>query len=125
LSIKYSANVRNVRAEEYSSKELLGAMGKVDLFIVKDERGAMCAMAVNKPFVCVAEDGAVEKCFNDFAGEEILFDIDKISGEELYTKIKIAWVHKEAIAVEMLKKNQELKKLAVSGIKKLNEAAGL
>ena len=115
--IKYSGNVKFIRSDKYSAKELLGIISKMDIIITSDGRGAMCALAVNRPPLGVTVDDELDHVMGGVTEEEIIFDVDKLSVDELYSKIKIAWVHKDSIIEQMGVWLIELKKKAKAGIK--------
>jgi len=118
-NIKYSANIRHIEGNKYNSKDLIGIISKIDLAIATDEKGAICGMAANKPVIGLCSEGRLKYFMQDFAQEDVVFDYSKLSGEELYSKIKIAWVHKTALFEQMQKKLQILKNDAEKGIKQL------
>jgi hypothetical protein len=117
--IKYSANIRYIEGNKYTPKDLLGIISKIDLAIATDEKGAVCGMSANKPVIGLCSEGSLNKFMDGFAQEEVVFDFSKLSGEELYSKIKIAWVHRAALAEQMQKKIEGLKKKAEESVKKL------
>lgn len=123
-SIKYSANTRFVQSNKYSSKELLGIISRLDILVTTDEKGVVCAMAVGKPVVGLSIDDELDQLLTGMAEEDILFDIDKLKGDELYSKLKIAWVHRDTIAKQMQKKVADLKKKAGEGIRRLEKEIG-
>lgn len=120
-SIKYSANTRYVQTTRYTAKELLGIISRIDILIASDEKGVICAMAVDRPVIGLAISDELDQLLGGITEEEVLFDIDKLSGDELYSKIKIAWVHRDAIAEQMQDRVAELKKKAGEGVKKLGK----
>lgn len=120
-NIKYSANVRYVQADRYTSKELLGVISRVNILITSSEKGAICALAVDRPVVGLAINDELDQLLNGIVEEEVLLDIDKLSSDELYSRIKISWVHRDAIAKQMQNRVGELKKKASEGIKKLGK----
>lgn len=117
--ISYSANTRYLQTSKYTSKELLGIINKIDILVTSDEKGAICAMAVDRPVVGLTISDELDQFLNGMAEEEILFDIDELSSDELYSKIKIAWVHRDAIAKQMRDHVVDLKKKAMEGIRRL------
>lgn len=121
ISIRYSANVRYLQTNGYSSKELLGIISRIDLLITSGEKGVICAMAVDRPVVGLAISDELEQLLGGIGEEEIIFDIDKLSSHELYSKIKIAWVHRDAIARGIQKRTTELKKEASEGVRRLGK----
>lgn len=121
LGIKFSANTRYIASEKYSSKELLGVISRIDILITSDIKGVICGMAVNKPFVGLTSDDELEQFLSGMTEEEIIFDIERLSSDELYSKIKIAWVHRDSIAKQMQDRVAELKKKAVEGIRRLGK----
>lgn len=121
ISIKYSANTRYVQTDKYSSKEILGIISKLDILITTDQKGVICAMAVDRPVVGLAIGDELDHLLSGIGEEEVLFDIDKLSSDELYSKIKIAWVHRDSIAKQMQNRTAELKKEAGDGIRRLGK----
>lgn len=119
--LKYSANVRLIQSEKYSAKGLLGIISRLDILITSNEKGVMCAMAVDRPVVGLAKDDELDDSLGNITNEEILFDIDKLSSDELYSKVKIAWVHRDTIAKDMKNRVAELKKKASEGIRQLEK----
>lgn len=123
--IRYSANTRLLQSDKYSSKELLGIISRLDILITSDQKGVICAMAVDRPVVGLAVNDELDQLLTGVAEEETLFDIDKISSDELYSKIKIAWVHRDTNAKQMQKKATDFKMKASEGIRRLGkEIAG-
>lgn len=121
ITVKYSANTRYVQTDKYSAKEVLGIISRIDLLISTNEKGIICAMSVDKPVVGLAISDELDQLLGGVGEEEVLLDIDKLSGNELYSKIKIAWVHRDTIAREMIKKSTMLKKEAGEGIRRLGK----
>lgn len=120
-SIRYSANTRYVQGSRYSSKELLSIISKIDILITSSEKGIICAMAVDRPVVGLAISDELDQFLSGAGEEEIVFDIDKMSSGELYSKIKIAWVHRDTIAKQMQNRIAELKRGASEGVKRLGK----
>lgn len=118
-SIKYSANFKYIQAEKVSSKELLGIISRIDLLVATDEKSALCAMAVNRPIAGLSTEDNLRELLKGMTEEEITLDFNALSAEELYTKIKIAWVHRASIAEQMQKRIAELRAYAEEGIRKL------
>lgn len=119
ILIRYSANTRYVQSSRYSSKELLSIISKIDILITSVEKGIICAMAVGKPVIGITATDELDQFLSGIVEEEILFDIDKLSSNELYSKIKIAWVHRDTIAKQMQDRIVELKRGASEGIRRL------
>lgn len=120
-NIRYSANTRYVQAERYSSRELLGILSKIDILITSDEKGVICSMAVDRPVVALATDDKLDYLLEGTAEEEIIIDIDRLKSDELYSKIKIAWVHRDSIIAQMKRRIIDLRTKASSGIKRLGK----
>lgn len=118
-NIKYSANIRYIAGNEYTAKDLLGIISKIDFLVASDEKGAICAMSVDKPVIGLCGDGILKKFLEGLTQEDIVFDFTKLSSEELYSKIKVAWVHRTALLEQMQKKIAELKRNAEDGVKRL------
>lgn len=121
ITVKYSANVRYIQTNRYSSKEILGILSRIDILITSDEKGVIFAMAVDRPVIGLTADDELDSLLGGITQEDILLDIDKISHEELYSKIKIAWVHKDSIVKQIQGKTSELKKKADEGIRRLGK----
>lgn len=119
--IKYSANSKYIDTYRYAPTEVLGIISKIDIVITSDKEGAVCAMAANRPVVCLNPDNSLRELVGDLVQEDILLDIDTLSDDEIYTKIKIAWVHRDAIVGQMQQRVNELKVGAGEGIKQLNK----
>lgn len=119
--IKFSANTRYIRTEKYSCPEVFGIISKVDILITSDSRGAICAMAANRPVVGLRTDESLRELLGGVVQEEILLDIDTLSCDEIYTKIKIAWVHRDAIVEQAQGRINELRLGASEGIKRLGK----
>lgn len=119
ITIRYSANIRHVQTNKYSSKEILGIISRVDMLITASEKGAVCAMAADRPVVGLAANDELDQLLGGIGEEEALFDIDRLSSNELYSKIKIAWVHRDSIARETEKKSAGFKKQAQEGVRRL------
>lgn len=119
--IKFSANTRQIRTEMYSCAELLGIISKVDILITSDKRGAICAMASNRPIIALRADEPLSELLSGVVQEDILLDIGELSSDEIYTKIKIAWVHRDAIIEQMQGRINELKLGASEGVRQLGK----
>lgn len=115
--IKYSGNVKFIRSDKYSARELLGIISKMDIIITSDRRGAMCALAGNRPPLGVTVDDELDDVIGRITEEELIFDMDKLAVDELYSKIKICWVHRDSIVEQMGEWLNELKKQGKAGIK--------
>lgn len=118
INIRYSANTRYVKTHRYSSREILSIVSKIDLLISTTEEGIICAMAMDRPVIGIVMDDELDNLLVGI-DEEVLFDIDKLSCDDLYSKIKIAWVHRDTIAKQMQDRVVELKKKASEGIRRL------
>lgn len=118
-NIKYSANFRYIEAEKYSSKELLGIVSRIDMLVATDERAALCAMSVGRPVIGLSTEDSLRRILSGMAEEEIIFDFNNLSSDMLYSKIKIAWVHRTSIAEQMQRHVLELKAQAEEGVRKL------
>lgn len=120
ITVKYSANTRYVQTDRYSPKEILGIISRLDILITTDQKGVICAMAVDRPVVGLAISDELDQLLGEI-GEEVLLDIDKLSSDELYSKIKIAWVHRDSIAKQLRNRTAELKNKAGEGIRRLGK----
>lgn len=120
-NIRYSANTRYVQADRYSSRELLGILSKIDILITSDEKGIMCSLAVERPVVALAIDDKMDYLLEGATEEEIILDIDRLKSDELYSKMKIAWVHRDSIVEQMKPRIKDLKTKASNGIKRLGK----
>jgi len=119
--IKFSSNTRHIQTEKYSSGEVLGIMSKIDILLTSDFRGAICSMASGRPVIGLNPNEALTELLQETVEEDILLDMDKLSDEEIYTKIKIAWVHRESITTQIHKKINTLKASANEGIIQLSK----
>lgn len=117
--IKFSANTRYIAADKYSSSELLGLISRADILLTSDYRAAICAMPANRPVVGLKTEKSLSKLLSGVVQEDVLFDMEKLSNEEIYTKIKIAWVHRDAIREQMHSRIEALKVHASDGIRSL------
>lgn len=119
--IKYSANTRYVRSEKYSYTEVLGLLSNVDIVLTADDRGVISALAVNKTVVSLREDEAIVDLLGGVTEEQIVLSIADLSGEDIYSKIKLCLVHREAIKDQLQGRVLALKRQAVEGIRQLGK----
>lgn len=119
--IRYSANAKRLNAGKYSPGEVLGLISKVDVLLTADVRGANCGFAVNKPVIGLLGDITLEELMGSITEEEIIFAMEDLSSEDLYSKIKVCLFHRESIEQQLSLKIKELKKEAYLGIKTLGE----
>lgn len=117
--IRYSANTRYIDGKKYTTNELLGIIGRIDILIAPDEKGVICSMAVNRPVIGLAGDNKLKYLLGNITQEEVVLDAGKITGDELYSKLKIAWVHRMSITEQIQNCIKVLKGQAEEGIRKL------
>ena len=120
-TIKYTSNVKFVNVNKYSISELMGMFSKTDLVLTSSENGGFCSVAVNKPVVGLNPDNGLNEILAGVSDEEVVLDVDKLTTEELYSKIKIAWVHRDSISAKMRDKAGVWKRQAEKGIMRLGK----
>jgi hypothetical protein len=118
-NIKYSANTKYLQGNKYAARDLLGVISKIDFLVASNIEGAECALSLNKPVVGMCNDRRLNRLLNGLTEEEVCFDFAKFSVEELYSKIKVAWVHRTALVEQMQNKVLALRNKAEEGVKRL------
>jgi len=97
------------RSGNYTNHELMGVLGKMDLFIGMRYHSLILSSAMNVPIVGIAYTPKVKSLLEQIAQSERVIDFQDFDVEKLCLLAKSAWDQREEIRKEIEPKIKELK----------------
>ncbi len=89
--------------------------------LTADIRGVVSSLAINRTVVGLRQDAAIVDLLGGLTEEQIVLPLADLTGEDLYSKIKLCWVHREAIREQLHGRVNALKREAAEGIRQLGK----